>query len=115
MPFISIHTTKKLGRDERDTIKTALGKEISMLPNKSEAVLMTEFIGGTDMYFGGEEKENCAFVEIRLFRTAPYEAKKAYTELIFRTLEETLGLAEGEIYVTYVELDTWGTKGSLKM
>ena len=114
MPFISVHTTKKLAKEERDAVKSILGKEISVLPNKREEVLMVEFIEGTDMYFGGEEKENCAFVEVRMFRSAPFDAKKAYTELIFRTLGEILGLQEGEIYVTYVELSSWGTKGSLK-
>ena len=44
MPFISVHTTKKLAKEERDAVKSILGKEISVLPNKREEVLMVEFI-----------------------------------------------------------------------
>ena len=49
-----------------------------------------------------------------MYKEAPFENKKAYTEMIFRLLEENTELEEGEIYVSYVELSTWGTKGSLK-
>ncbi len=114
MPLISVHTTKELNREQQDAIKKKLGEEITVLPNKTEAVLMVEFLHNDGMYFAGERQENCAFVEVKLYKEAPFENKRTYTELIFGLLEDVAGLDERNIYVAYVELPTWGTKGSLK-
>ena len=100
MPFISVHTTKELNRQQQDTIKKALGENLPMLPNKTEAVLMVEFLHNDGMYFAGEKKENCAFVEVRMYKAAPFAHKEAYTEMIFRLLEEYTELGEGGIYVS---------------
>lgn len=114
MPFISVSTTLPLNDAAKDQVAAALGANISLIPNKSEAVLMVDISGGRTMYFGGRRMERCAFVEVRCYKEAPFECNKAFTEAVYRILNEFWGLEAGEVYVSIDERPVWGTKGSLK-
>ena len=63
MPFIDTRVTVKLTDEQKDTLKTELGKAITII-NKTEPYLMVGIQDGYDLYFGGEKLEKGAFVGI---------------------------------------------------
>lgn len=114
MPYAGIHCSGRLSGEERDRIKTELGRAVSLIPNKREELLLIEFVEGSTMYMGGKQELPAAYVDVRCYQSAPYEADKAFTQQIFQTLIEVLKLEPGQIYVTITEYEHWGSKGTLK-
>ncbi|MEG0752287.1 MAG: phenylpyruvate tautomerase MIF-related protein [Angelakisella sp.] len=114
MPFISIHTNLSPDSNKKNVIKAELGRLISIIPGKSEPVLMVEFVDGSTFFMGGVGEGNCAMVDVRCYKTAPFEANKEFTQEVFQLLERELNIPQGRIYLTLMELPTWGTKGTLK-
>lgn len=113
MPYICVNLTKKLSDQQKDAIKSSLGEKISLIPGKTEKALMVDFSEGHTMYFAGE-KRDLAFVDVRCYKTAAFEDKKKFTEAVFELLEKETGLTADDIYLSWGEYDTWGTKGSMK-
>ena len=113
MPYICVNLTKKLTDSQKDAIKAGLGEQIALIPGKREKALMVDFSEGHTMYFAGE-KRDLAFVDVRCYKAAAFEDKKAFTEAVFALLEREAGLTADDVYQSWGEYDTWGTKGSLK-
>ena len=113
MPFIQVSTSLNLDDAKKDKIASRIGEVISIIPNKSEPLLMIDIRDNDTMYFGGERK-TLAFVDVRCYRSAPYVSNKEFTEAVFRLLQEETSLGQDDIYVSITEYSTWGTKGSMK-
>ena len=113
MQYIGVSTSKRLSDDQRDALKVALGEKISVIPGKSEKALMIDIADGHTMYFAGEKRE-LAFIDVRCFGSTEFANKKAFTEAAFAVVQQTTGLPEDGIYLTYSEFANWGTKGSMK-
>ena len=114
MPYISVNTTLHLEKEQKDKIAKGIGGIMPLIPGKTEAVLMIDISDGHTMFFAGENKERCAFVDVRCYNQAQFEANKEFTEALFALLKDTMGLAENEIYVNIIEMPVWGSKGTLK-
>jgi len=114
MPFILVNTSKHLEPSQKENIKTALGELITIIPNKTEKALMINISDGNTMYFGGEAMENCAYIDIRLYGSAPFQSKSELTESVYKMLKDIVGLTENQIYISFSEHSTWGTMGNLK-
>ncbi len=114
MPYIGVHISKKLPEAEKDRIKADIGAAISLIPNKREDLLLTEFLDGNTMYMGGKQEQAAAYVDVRCYKSAPYEDNKAFTEQVYRILGEAAGMDPGQVYVTITEYENWGSKGTLK-
>ena len=113
MPYIAINTAGELSAGQKEKIKTGFGRLIEIIPTKTKAGLMIDFSGSRTMYFAGREV-NGAFVELRLFRKSDFEAKKKFTEEAFEMLSRELGMSKDDIKLNIMELDCWGTGGTLK-
>jgi phenylpyruvate tautomerase PptA (4-oxalocrotonate tautomerase family) len=113
MPYIAVNTSGKLPEDKQEKIKAEFGRLIGIIPTKTEAGLLVDFSGGRVLYKGGA-KVNGAFVEIRLFHRADFEAKKKFTEEVFALFSRELDIEPGNMYLTILEFDSWGTGGTLK-
>ena len=87
MPYICVNLTKKLTDSQKDAIKAGLGEQIALIPGKRERALMVDFSDGHTMYFAGE-KRDLAFVDVRCYKAAAFEDKKAFTEAVFALLEQ---------------------------
>ena len=61
MPFINSKISVKITREQEETIKSKLGKAISIIPGKSENWLMIGFEDDYKLYFKGEKFEKIAF------------------------------------------------------
>lgn len=112
MPYISITTSKSLGRERKDALKAALGSIISLIPRKDESKLMLSVSDGVSMYFRGEEKD-CAYVEVKLFGAAPLPDKERFAAEACRAVGQAFGIPAGDIFLTFHEFQSWGSNGAL--
>lgn len=113
MPFVSVTTSKKLSQEQFISIKSKLGQSISVIATKVEAGTMIKIDDCQTFYKGGIEQEAAAFVEVRLFGEAVFEEKKAFTDVIFKTLLEVAGIEPAYIYINFLEFNVWGSNGNL--
>ncbi|WP_312941520.1 phenylpyruvate tautomerase MIF-related protein [Oscillibacter sp.] len=113
MPYIGINISKLLSDPQKDTLKTALGAKISLIPGKSESKLMVDISDGHTMYLAGE-KRDLAYVDVKCFGAAEFAHKKTFTEAAFEAIQQTTGLPQDGIYLTYSEFEHWGTQGTMK-
>ncbi len=113
MPYIEINISRLLSDPQKDTLKTALGAKISLIPGKSESKLMVDISDGHTMYLAGE-KRDLAYVDVKCFGAAEFAHKKTFTEAAFEAIQQTTGLPQDGIYLTYSEFEHWGTQGTMK-
>ena len=91
MPFIDSKVTVKLSEEKKDSIKSKLGKAVSIL-GKGETYLMVGFDDEYDLYFGGNKLEKGAYVSVSLFGNASRDAYNKMTATICDILEEELDI-----------------------
>lgn len=113
MPYICVNLTKSISDQTKDRIKSCFGEKISLIPGKTEKALMVDFSENHTMYFAGD-KRDLAFIDVRCYKSAAFEDKKKFTEAVFEIIERETGLTADDIYLSWGEYDTWGTKGSMK-
>lgn len=111
MPFINSKVTVSMTEEQKETIKTRLGKAISLVPGKSEHWLMIGFEDNYTLYFQGNKSEASAFVEVKIYGKASPSVYDDLTSEISMILNEELGIPENRIYVQYTEVDNWGWNG----
>ena len=113
MPYIAINTSLKLSEAQMEKIKTELGRLITIIPSKTEAVTMVDFSDGRTFYKAGEKIDG-ALIELRLWSKSEFEAKKKFIEETFQLLSRELGLKEINMSLNVFEFDDWGSGGTLK-
>lgn len=111
MPFIDSKVTTALTEEKKESIKSELGKAISIL-GKSENFLMVGFEDEYDLFFGGEKLEQGAFVSVKVLGQVNSSACNQMTGEICRIYQEQLGIPGNHIYVTYQGFADWGWNGS---
>ena len=99
MPFIGIKTANKLTPSQKLAVKAGMGQAVELIPGKKEEKMMMSIEDGENMFFRGEEKASCAFVQVILKDEAAFEDKAAMTAKIFDVLEQEAGIAKDDTYV----------------
>lgn len=112
MPFINTKINVKLTKDERDCIKSKLGKVISSIPGKSENSLMVAFEEEIPLYFRGSDQGKIAFVEVKLFGKTTNSVYDMLTSEICSIYADVLKMSAENIYVKYEEVEHWGWNGN---
>ena len=110
MPFINSKVTVKLSDQQKETLKTELGKLITTL-NKSETYLMIGIEDSCDLWLGGRKLDKGAYVAVSLFGNAPKESYDRLTGQICDLLSDKLGIPGNAVYVTYHPVSDWGWNG----
>lgn len=111
MPYIDLKLSKKITDEEKDKLKSELGKCISVM-HKPESYLMIGICDGYDLYFAGNKLANGAFVSVSAFgRVNPTDTQKM-TECICTILEKQLSVSGRDVYVTYAGVENWGWNGN---
>ena len=110
MPMIDSKVTVRLSAEQKEELKTELGKLIAIL-NKSEAYLMVSMEDACDLWLGGRKLEKGAYVAVSLYGDAPKEAYDRLTGEICGLLQEKLGIPGNAVYVTYHPVSDWGWNG----
>ncbi len=112
MPFIDSKVTLKLSDEDKDSLKSELGKIINKIPGKSENFLMIGFNDNYPLYFRGEKLDYGAFVEVKLFGSVGEDFLNEVTYDICNLYNEKLNIPKKMIYVKFEEVDNWGWNGS---
>ena len=89
MPFIDSKVTVKISDQQKEEIKTELGKLITTL-NKSETYLMVGIEDSCDLWLGGKKLDKGAYVAVSLYGNAPKESYDKLTGQICALLSDKL-------------------------
>ena len=111
MPFIDSRITVKISDQQKEEIKTELGKLISTL-NKSETYLMVSIADACDLWMGGKKLDKGAYVAVSLYGDVPKAAYDRMTGQICELLSSRLGIPGSAVYVTYHPVSDWGWNGA---
>ncbi len=112
MPFIDVKLTKKLNDAQENSMKSELGKLIEAFPGKSESWLMCSIDSGKKIWFKGDNSEDSAFVEVKLFGTVDPVASDSFTADLCNYFNNELGISPLRVYVRFEGGTDWGWNGS---
>ncbi|MBQ6899164.1 MAG: hypothetical protein IJN70_09310 [Clostridia bacterium] len=112
MPYIDVKLSKSITDAEAVALKAELGSMIEVFPGKSEGWLMCSIEDSKKMWFKGDNSDDSAFVEVKLYGTVNPEAADKFTGLLCNYLEEKLSISSDRIYVRYEGGSDWGWNGS---
>lgn len=110
MPFIDSKVTVAMTQEQKDAVKSELGKAITTL-NKTESFLMVGIEDAYDLYMGGKKLDKGAYVSVSLFGSASSDAYNQMTGKICDIYEKVLGIPGQSVYVTYQGIRDWGWNG----
>ena len=110
MPYIDCKLTKQITGEQKDLLKSELGKAISIM-HKPESYLMVGICDNYDLYFAGKKLENGVFVDVKVYGNVnPADSAKMTTE-ICAILKKIAGTDGSCVYVTYQGIKDWGWNG----
>ena len=109
MPHIKTTTNVKIDETKLETIKTKMGDAIRLL-GKTEDWLMLEFHDNITMYFTGDNQNNIAYIEVKLYGTP--SNIDAMTQELTNIISTELNINPGNIYITYQGFNSWGYNGT---
>jgi len=52
-----------------------------------------------------------AFIDIRLYKSSPAEAKKVFAKKLFEVVEAVTSIPPTDIHINFVELSDWAVNG----
>ena len=110
MPYIELKTNKKIEKDAEAKLTSLLGELIEIIPGKTEAWLMLNFIDGCKMAFKGDAAP-CAIIEVKIFGSAPDSALDEFTEAATKAIAPLLSIPSDRIYIKYESCNSWGYNG----
>ncbi|MBR4172863.1 MAG: hypothetical protein IKR46_00660 [Clostridia bacterium] len=111
MPFINSMTNIKMSENQKEEIKSGLGKAMAAI-GKPESYVMVNIRDECSLYFGGDGKTPCAMVEVTVLGKGSREKFTKVTEMICDSYNSILGIEKNKIYVRYGETEHWGYNGS---
>ena len=111
MPYIQIRTNKEITKEQELQIKARLGEAIEIV-GKSESWLMVEFVPNCNMYFKGDNSNDIAYVDVKLYGRSDASSYNNMTREVSSILNETLGIDASNIYLSYAEFANWGWNGN---
>ncbi|MDR1901127.1 MAG: hypothetical protein LBQ88_02425 [Treponema sp.] len=109
MPYISVAIGQKLTAQQKEKVKTELGRLITIIPGKTEQDLIVHIQDGA-LYMGGTEAPS-AYIDLRLYIKTDMEAKKRFTRELFAFITGEFGIEADRQYLTISEYDNWGYDG----
>lgn len=107
MPYIQVRTNKEITKEKEMEIKKRLGEAISIV-GKSESWLMIEFVSQAHLYFKGDDTEDLAYVDVKLFGSREPSVYSSFTNEVCSILQDALGIVPGNVYISYGEYANWG-------
>lgn len=111
MPFIDVKLSKKITDDEKEQLKSKMGKAIKIM-RKPESYLMVGVCDNYDLYFAGNKLENGAFVAVSVFGGVDPSCAESMTKEICNILSNQFNISGSDVYVTYSGIENWGWNGS---
>ena len=113
MPFTHLSTTKLMTMEEKEILADEIAKLVATLPGKPYERTMVRIDAGCEIFRAGKLAE-CAYFQTHFQRPVPIDAQTAYIENLYTLFKERLGLEIPQIYMSMIDLDTWGSRGTLQ-
>ncbi|MCH5210106.1 MAG: hypothetical protein J1F01_03980 [Oscillospiraceae bacterium] len=110
MPFIDSKVTVSITPEQKEKIKSELGKAITTL-HKTESFLMVGIEDKYDLWMAGKKLDKGAYVSVSLFGNAASSDYDKMTALICDIYGNELGIPGDAVYVTYHPISDWGWNG----
>lgn len=111
MPYINTKVTSKLTEKQKESLKAGLGKVISILPGKTEEVLMVEIEDNCDLWLAGKKLDKGAYVEVSYFGEVDSVYNNKLTAAICELHKNELEIPGTNMYLTYHPISDWGFNG----
>lgn len=103
-------TSQSINQEEELALKTAFGKAISLVPGKSEQVLLAGIEGDYSFYLRGK-KDPVAYIEVSIFENPYHLDYDDMTKYITIAVHEILKIPTEHIYVHFHDIAAWGVAG----
>lgn len=110
MPFIDSKLTVPVTEEQKEKIKSELGKAITIL-HKTETYLMVGIEYNYDLWLAGKKLDKGACVSVSLFGGASASDYDNMTAKICEIYERELSIPGNAVYVTYHPITDWGWNG----
>jgi hypothetical protein len=110
MPYISVTIGQRLDVSQKETLKSELGRLITIIPGKTEPDLLVNIQDGASLYMGGTDAPS-AYIDLRVYTRTDPEAKKRFTREVFACITRLFGIETSRQYLTIGEYDHWGYDG----
>lgn len=110
MPYLHLKTSEKLNGAQVDTLRAEIAAIMDILPGKTRNNTMIQIEGGANLFMG-DGNLPCAFIDLRMFKASPTDAKERFVKALTEILKTQLYLEPGRIYMNLIELETWASNG----
>lgn len=111
MPFIISRVSKTITPQQETTLKTRLGKAISLVPGKSEDYLLLGFEDNYHLYLRGDNSRPMAYIEVSIFGNEDHAGYDSFTVEVTRVFQDVLDIQPKNIYIRYSDIPAWGCAG----
>ena len=111
MPYISINASKPITDETRNVLQKEIAGNMEIIPGKTAA---NTFICISDNYSFYRETQaiEAAFIDIRLYKESPDDAKKAFAMKMFDIIDTVLGIPPTNVQMNFTEQPCWASNGS---
>lgn len=113
MPYIHVQTKMPTSEQQRQALRRELEQAVEQIPGKTREWMLMAFSTPTELCWGGDAAQNCAFVEMRIWGDAKNEEYDAVAKSICGALQKQLDIPPEKVYIHFVPGKTWGWNGSL--
>ncbi len=113
MPFTHLSTTKILTQAEKETLADEIAKLVATMPGKPYERTMVRIDDGCEIFRAGKPAE-CAYFQTHFQNPVPIENQTSYIEGLYELFRQRLGLEASQVYMSMIDLDTWGSRGTLQ-
>ena len=110
MPFIDSKITVPVTAEQKESIKSKLGKAISLM-HKGESYLMVGIDDEYDLWLAGKKLDKGAFISVSVFGSVAADDSDKMTAEICRIMHDELGIPADKVYVKYQGVADWGWNG----
>jgi len=109
MPYVHLSVNKPLAPEAKHELCEEIGKLMPLIPGKTRENTMFHIEDGCFIELA--DAEPALFMEVRMFRSAPYINKKNYVAKVSDYMEKRLGVDKGRMYINLIEFEDWGVGG----
>lgn len=113
MPYIHASIGKNISPEQRRQLGEALGKAVTVIPDKTYERTMVHLEDGCAFFRGGQPAE-CAFLDVRLRGENDFACQQEFAAQVYDIFEQILDIPQSQLYINVLELTHWGSNGALK-
>ena len=113
MPFVHLSTTKSISHEDKAHLADEIAKLVSTMPGKPYERTMVRIDDNCDIFRAGKPAE-CAYFQTHFQNPVPMENQVSYIENMYKLFKELLDLDIPQVYMSMIDVDTWGSRGTLK-